>query len=163
MTVGLPGVGLGGIFYLLTAGLMPVRELVRAVRGERPARWRIVRKQTSIAAGILGALWLTGWMLGTLIAASRAALAATGGATTLSHGAHNVLRVSALVVSLSTLLVVLASVQVARLFVRRVVARGIGGIRSIDDTGRMSEGPGTGTPHAPRSGRVDSGTFGRAQ
>src|SRR6185503_15549306 len=119
MTVGLPGVGLGGIFYLLSAALMPVRELVRAVRRERPSRWALVLRQSTIAAGILAALWLTGWMLGLVIATSPTVLAASGHTALRSSNVHNVLRVGALVLSLGTLVLVLASVQIARLLVQR--------------------------------------------
>ena len=68
MTVGLPGVGIGGIFYLVSALLMPVRELGRAMRRDPGARhWGLVSRQTSIALGILAALWLTGWLVGRML------------------------------------------------------------------------------------------------
>jgi len=47
MNVGLPGTGVGGLFYLLLAVLMPLHEL-----------WR-----TTIAGAILAALWVEGWLL----------------------------------------------------------------------------------------------------
>jgi hypothetical protein len=158
MTVGLPGVGLGGIFYLLSAALMPVRELVRAVRRERPSRWSLVLRQTAMTAGILGALWLTGWMLGLVIATSPTALVASGHTAVRSSNVHNALRVGALVLSLGTLLLVLASVQIARLLVRRPAQARIPAQAMIE----MRVLPQGSTPPPSRAERIDSGTFGRA-
>ena len=112
MTVGLPGVGIGGIFYLVSALLMPVRELGRSLRREPGARqWGLVGRQMSIALGILAALWVTGWLVGRiLLHAPVIASAATG--TGMTGG--NVLRVSALALSLGTLSLVLVTMQVAR-------------------------------------------------
>lgn len=162
MTVGLPGVGLGGIFYLVSAALMPVRELVRAVRREQPARWRLVLKQTAMVAGILGALWLTGWLLGLVIATSPTALVRTGGAALRSSAAHNVLRVGALALSLATLLFVLATVQVARLLVRRPNGARAVGVHVIGET-RGILAPASEPAGPSRAKRIDSGTFGRAR
>lgn len=64
MNVGLPGTGLGGLFYLLTAFLMPVVEVVQTVRGRSTVeRWRRVVIQAGLAAGILAGLWATAWTL----------------------------------------------------------------------------------------------------
>jgi hypothetical protein len=162
MTVGLPGVGLGGIFYLVSAALMPVRELVRAFRRERPARWSLVWRQSAMVAGILGALWLTGWLLGIVIATSPMSLATPAHVTFHSSAAHNVLRVSALALSLGTLVLVLSSVQIARLFVKRPDRASVTGVRAIGETREI---PTPISERAPSSGtqRMDSGTFGRAR
>ena len=64
MNVGLPGTGIGGLFYLVTALLMPAVELLRTIRGRSTiARWRLVAHQVLLALGILLVLWATGWML----------------------------------------------------------------------------------------------------
>ena len=112
MTVGLPGVGIGGIFYLVSALLMPVRELGRSMRREPGARqWGLVGRQMSIALGILAALWVTGWLVGRILLHAPVIAAAATGAG-ISGG--NVLRVSALALSLGTLLLVLVAMQAAR-------------------------------------------------
>ena len=112
MTVGLPGVGLGGIFYLLSALLMPLFELARTVRGRSsPGRWRVVGTQWTLAAGIVTALWGTGWALGQVVPQPAALVAAGASAAT----GHNVLRVATLGLSLGTLIVVLLGVEIARL------------------------------------------------
>lgn len=63
MNAGLPGTGIGGLFYILLALLMPVRELyLTARRRSSRERWRIVLRQLTMAGGILGALAATGWL-----------------------------------------------------------------------------------------------------
>ena len=50
---GLPGTGLGGLFYLLLAFWMPVAELVATVRGRSSLeRWRLVGAQFALACAI---------------------------------------------------------------------------------------------------------------
>jgi hypothetical protein len=116
MTAGLPGVGIGGIFYLASALLMPFRSLA-AVIGGRPAdaRWPIALRQASLAAGILGALWLTGLALGWIIATvlPEATRVVAGGSATAGQ-VHNVVRTSALLLSFGTLGAVLFMVQLLR-------------------------------------------------
>ncbi len=63
MTAGIPGVGLGGLFFVISALLMVVVELYRTVRGRSSvARWRFVGRQAAMALGIIfatvAALWL---------------------------------------------------------------------------------------------------------
>ncbi|WP_148612099.1 hypothetical protein [Nocardioides rubriscoriae] len=54
---GLPGTGIGGLFYLLLALCMPVVEVVRTVRGDtEPGRWRQVLTQFALACAILVSL-----------------------------------------------------------------------------------------------------------
>lgn len=54
MAAGLPGVGLSGLFMLLSALLMPVVELVQTARGRSSAaRWRLVGRQWGLAAAMV--------------------------------------------------------------------------------------------------------------
>ena len=151
MAVGLPGVGLGGVFYLLSAAIMPVREAVRFRRGTDGRRLRLVVRQTLLATGILVALWATGWALGHMITAA----AATSSATSrfVPHGVSgNALRVSALVLSVGTLALVLTLVQIARVVVRlQIVWRGTRLELKSPSVVEQSEL------------RIDSGTFGRSR
>jgi hypothetical protein len=62
MTAGLPGTGIGGLFYLVSALLMPFVTLVRAVRG-RPVLPGEAFRQAGTAVGILVAMWITGALL----------------------------------------------------------------------------------------------------
>jgi hypothetical protein len=53
MTPGIPGFGLGGLFFIISALLAPVFEIVRTVRGRSSlARWQVVGYQAAIAASI---------------------------------------------------------------------------------------------------------------
>lgn len=119
MTVGVPGVGFGGIFYLIGALFMPVREAVRTARGKSSVeRWAVVGTQWSLAAGILVALWGTGWLLGHML--TPALLAKTGaGAGRVAAAPHNVLKASALAVSLGMLVILIGAVRVAHFVLRR--------------------------------------------
>ncbi len=64
MTAGLPGVGLGGIFYLLCALIMPFVELINTALGRTSKeRWRLVVGQFSLLCLILAGCWATGLFL----------------------------------------------------------------------------------------------------
>lgn len=115
MTAGIPGVGIGGIFYIASALLMPMRSLVAVARG-RPdeARWALALRQAGIAAAILATLWVTGIVLGWIITSfipQGAAIVSDGSGGT---EVRSVVKAGALLLSLGTLSVVLALVQVAR-------------------------------------------------
>jgi hypothetical protein len=54
MSAGLPGIGLSGLFMLLSALLMPAVELVRTVRGRsNAARWAVVGRHWAMAAAMV--------------------------------------------------------------------------------------------------------------
>jgi hypothetical protein len=115
MTAGLPGVGIGGIFYLASAIMMPVRSLVATVTGRaHEARWRVALQQAGIAAGILAVLWATGLVLGWIITTAFPHALGTNAAGVTPAHARNVVRTSALLLSFGTLAVVLLLVQVLR-------------------------------------------------
>ncbi len=114
MTVGLPGTGIGGMFYLLSALAMPFREARRRARGEgrrTPGGWRVVAGQVAIAGGIVAGLWATGWFLGAVLAAARPVIPLVG----RGH-AGNVLRIATFVLTFGTLAGVLAGVELLRLW-----------------------------------------------
>ena len=116
MTAGLPGVGIGGIFYLASAIVMPFRSLYAVATGRaHDARWRVALRQAAIAVGILGMLWLTGLALGWVIATvfPHAAIAGAGG--TGPARVRSVVRTSALLLSFGTLAAVLLVVQLLRI------------------------------------------------
>lgn len=57
---GLPGTGIGGLFYILLALSMPVVEVSRALRSRSgPRRWRQAFTQFVLACGILAAVAAT--------------------------------------------------------------------------------------------------------
>lgn len=65
MNAGLPGTGIGGFFYLITAFFMPINEIVMTIRGESSLkRWIFVARQSAIAGGIILGIWSMGDVLG---------------------------------------------------------------------------------------------------
>jgi hypothetical protein len=107
MTAGLPGTGIGGLFYLALALLMPIWELGRAARGRRTSdRTRVALVQAAIALGILGAIWLTGLALSLLQVVNPASQA---------DGALRMLYLAPALVAFGTLAVVLAVVEIVAL------------------------------------------------
>ena len=120
MMAGLPGTGIGGMFYLVTALAMPLREAYRRAGGGSAVSgtWRLVAGQTAIAGGILGGVWATGWLLGV-------ALRAAAPVVPLPPASHpgNVLRTVTFALSLGTLAAVLLGVELLRLWVHRPADR----------------------------------------
>jgi len=110
MTAGLPGTGIGGLFYVASALAMPLREAYRRVtrRGPR-TRWRIVAGHAGMGVGIVAAMWGAGWLLGLALHAARP-LGTIGGVP-----AANVLRTATLALTVGTLATVLGVVEVLRL------------------------------------------------
>src|SRR2546427_3685305 len=114
MTAGLPGTGIGGMFYLMSALATPLREGYLRLRGRRSRGWGLVAAQTALAGAILAGLWATGWLLGLALRASYRVFPV---AATLHSG--NLLPAVALLFSVGTLAVVLLGVEMLRLWVRR--------------------------------------------
>jgi hypothetical protein len=64
MTAGLPGTGIGGLFYLLLAVYMPVCEFFRTLqRRTSLKRWGVITLQLFFVGGILTAMWGEVWLL----------------------------------------------------------------------------------------------------
>ena len=79
MIAGLPGTGISGVFYLLSAFWMPIAELVRFLRGrKRQSNWKLVCSQLSLAFGIFAALGATGALIDYFIPSSLKMLEAPG-------------------------------------------------------------------------------------
>ena len=56
MSAGLPGLGLGGLFFVICALLAPFAELVRTLRGRSSAaRWAETLRQFGLAVAMVGA------------------------------------------------------------------------------------------------------------
>lgn len=65
---GLPGTGLGGIFYILLILWMGVRESWFMLEGRtsRP-RWARIGTLSAFSAGIVAVLWIEGWLMRLLV------------------------------------------------------------------------------------------------
>jgi hypothetical protein len=71
MSVGIPGIGIGAVFYVISALLMVVLELYRTIRGRSSlARWRVVGHQAAIAACIILLMVVAMWSLRLIVPAS---------------------------------------------------------------------------------------------
>jgi hypothetical protein len=58
MNVGLPGTGIGGLFYMISVLVMFGYEVVQTTRGRSSgARWRTVGAEMGILAGIFAAIF----------------------------------------------------------------------------------------------------------
>jgi len=130
MTVGLPGAGIGGLFYLASTILLPLRSLVKRLRGQQDGvPWRDQAHSLAIAVGIIGALWMAGWLLSLVVpdeSLTRGVM--PDGAVP----ARSVLSVATLAVGIGTLLLVLLAVEVAR------VVHVWSSVRQLDRSGQDS-------------------------
>ncbi len=64
MVAGIPGTGIGGIFYLLLVIYMPVREFFHLLQKRTNlGRWGFIALQLCFVFGILAALWGEMWFL----------------------------------------------------------------------------------------------------
>ncbi len=122
MSVGLPGTGVGGLFYLVSALCMPFREAYRATVGQSDARTRgVVARQTAIALGVLGGIWLAGWLIGLVLSEVPLVAAAMNAVPVFAGRASNVLKVASFSLAFVTLGIVLGAVEIAGV-VRRLWA-----------------------------------------
>jgi hypothetical protein len=143
MTAGLPGAGIGGIFYLLMALLAPAWETVRARRRNGSARqWRLVFRHFLVAASILASMWLAAWAIGVILAWP-AAVERNSGVQDVAAYSRVIGRNIALF-TMSTMAVVLAAVEILRLS-RRV----------LDRLGRRTRLPERRQPAALHTARAD--------
>jgi uncharacterized membrane protein len=113
MTPGLPGTGIGGLFYLLLVVFMPLRETFRNLRGVRDGRrWPVIGGLLALAACIFTALWLEAWVLYQVLGLRSVSLG-------VSAEQAGVVARAASVATLASLALVLVVIALLRLLVRR--------------------------------------------
>ena len=118
MIAGIPGTGIGGIYYILLALLMPVHEACVTVRGRSTwRRWGHVSLQTVNALGILGSIYGMGWLLAQAINALNLHL--------MDRHLTNLVATTSAWMAILTLGVVLTVVYTLRFFIAKPVARTI--------------------------------------
>ena len=72
MVAGIPGTSISGLYYILLAFLMPVKEAYLSCNGRSSMkRWLHVALQMVNAAGIIGSIYGTGWVLSYMIRKSQ--------------------------------------------------------------------------------------------
>ncbi len=118
MTVGVPGTGVGGLFYMLAALLAPIRNLLLR-RGVRRGNAGVMGRLFLLGLGVVLGIYATGWLLGFLLGPAVSAAAVVGARRLARPEVENFLRWSVLLASLFLLAAVLLTVQVARLIVRK--------------------------------------------
>jgi len=138
MNVGLPGTGIGGLFYLLSAFTMPFTEAVRTIRGEKPAsRWRFVMSQVGIAISIFAVLAATWAVLDRLISATTRLLSVVS--PEIAQRIHVPdIGIAPTLLTVATLVIVLISIEVLSLALRFMPAKRRG---SRSDSSRGVSGP----------------------
>jgi len=119
MTAGVPGTGIGGLFYLMAALLLPVRGLLLRMRGGRVS-WRMVAKLLFLAIGVFLGIWATWWLLGlAIVPAAETVEAAIHVRGILRREYAEFVRWAAILAGFVTLAAVLIGTQVARLVIKR--------------------------------------------
>lgn len=115
MTAGLPGTGIGGLFYLLLVFWMPCRELYLLVQGKSSAkRWRAISFYFALTAAIIVTTYAEAWALSQVVTRI-----ARGLGITLAQGqGYHLLAATSIIMSLGSLVAVLLAVQALRLIVR---------------------------------------------
>lgn len=123
MTAGLPGAGIGALFYLASAILLPARSLLRRLRGQPDAfTWRHQAHSVGIAAGIIGGLWMIGWLLG-FIVPDEMLSRPTGGEEQSAGVSGNIIALATFAMAVGTLAAVLVAVEIAHHVQRVATAR----------------------------------------
>jgi len=123
MTAGLPGAGIGGLFYLAATITLPFRSLWRRVRGQSDAMsWRHQAHNVAMAAGIIAGLWVAGWLLGFVVPDEMLKPGISSGVGSAGISTRTVIPAATFAVAIGTLAMVLAAVEVAHHQDRRASA-----------------------------------------
>ncbi len=113
MTAGLPGTGIGGLYYLLLVLWMPCREFYLLCCGRSSARrWRAISVYVAMALCIIVTMWGEVWLLSQTITKA----AATAGLIKPdSAQSYRILAGASIMLSLGSLVGVMVVIHVARL------------------------------------------------
>jgi hypothetical protein len=115
MIAGLPGTGIGGLFYLLASGWMVFREGWARLNNRRDiSRSKLVGIQIVLALMITGGMWITGEMVGRLLML----LTERIGLRFLDPHMHNFWKTSILYWTVATLLFLYLLMQGLRLLLK---------------------------------------------
>jgi len=107
MNIGLPGAGIGGLYYLGCAVIMPVKELFLTVtKPEHKFRYKLVATQLGIAIGIMAGFFLIYYSISQLLGLGALPVAQVGEEASF----YPLLPV---IVSFSLLIIILVLVELA--------------------------------------------------
>ena len=120
MFAGLPGTGLGALFYALLVCWMPFRELWLLARGRSShGRWALVARQVGLVLGIVAALWAEAWAIKSLVgSAGLAADVASRSAAAFAVAAGQHLPPALAWTPFVVLMLLVGGLHLARLIVR---------------------------------------------
>jgi hypothetical protein len=114
VAAGLPGTGIGGLFFILSAFFMVVVELQRTLRGKSSrARWRIVGRHAAVAATMVAAVTAAIWIVHRLVFAA-GGKAGAGGSKSAHTVANQLVPFSPVLITLAVLAMVLLTGYVAK-------------------------------------------------
>ncbi len=123
MIAGLPGTGISGLFYIISAFWMPIAEIVRFLRGrERQSEWKLVFSQVALAGGILVTLGATGALLDYFISFSVSVLGIFASSSGDKSQLVN-LGVAPTIITIAVLFVFLFSIEVIGIILGRIKSR----------------------------------------
>jgi hypothetical protein len=99
---------------------MPFHELYKTLRNKsQPQRMRLIFVQSGIALGIIAGIWLTGWLLGELLAMANAWLALKRGMPPPAPSTlPNLIKVTLVFLTIGLLAVVVGGVHILKLVMR---------------------------------------------
>lgn len=116
MNIGLPGTGIGGLFYFFSALVMLGIEITRIIRRKKDSRKsQIARRVIPMLTGIIITMLLLDWAVSMVIASIHASLS-SGAARQTSY---QIFTWQPIFLSMLTLGIIVFSVQVLKLLVRR--------------------------------------------
>jgi hypothetical protein len=117
MTVGIPGTGVGGLFYLAAAVLLPFRALGRKVAA-RPGAFGAAVRHAALAVAMFAGMWATGWCVAFVVGA-KLVVAGTFVQRFATAGRNNLIQWALLSFGYLVLGLLLLAVEAARVLVKR--------------------------------------------
>ena len=136
MTPGIPGAGIGGLFYLAATMLLAVQQGWRRVfRRSTDNDSRGIGALGALALGIAAGVWLTGWMLGYAVSHDVLELGRASVSKTFADGGRvrNAIRVAAVLAGVVTLAAVLIGVEIVRVWHRSAPAHTVAARRGREE------------------------------
>ena len=122
MTAGLPGTGIGGIFYFLLAICMPLCEVFRTLQKRTSfGRWAFIALQLAFVFGIIATMWGEVWLLNTTLVWLKETchISFFSLDSQLSFSRTKAMAVASALASFISLMLVMSAVYIIRFFVNR--------------------------------------------
>ncbi len=135
MVAGLPGTGIGGLFYVMASGWMMVRECYAKVRRRRDlSQWEVVRRQSLLTLSIVVGMWAAGEVVGRimlLLPEGKAIFPRSLALHALSSGKYSMWRLSVFIWTVATLGLLYVVMHALRVSIR--VSSPVSARRNLDE------------------------------